>query len=119
MIKKNNNRKGVLKMTIEENVLKLAKHLAKIFDEEEDICKTIGIELEGKSSKEKWKIFLRSQHTLYAAARNASGADKKQADIDIVEYVNILNRLAIEIMIEDATEDVIQDVSKKLEQEKV
>ena len=100
-------------MPTEENVLKLAEHLAKIFDGEEDVCKTIGIELKGKSDREKWKTFLKAQHTLYAAAINGSSTAKKQVDIDVVDYVNTLNRLAIEIIIEDA----IQDISKELQKE--
>lgn len=84
-------------MTIEENALNLATHLMEILGEEKETCDNIGIDLKGKSTKEKWKALLMAQGVVYGCGI--------QKDIDVVEYVGILNRLAMEIMMGDILEE--------------
>lgn len=87
-----------IEVEVKEDLVNLAKHFGKILVEDQEVCRNIGIDLKGKKIEEKWKMLLEAQAIIYSVYLGEN--------VDMVDFVNMLNCLATEIAFKRAGEEI-------------
>lgn len=87
-----------IEVKVKEDLANLVKHFDEILMEDQEVCRNIGIDLKGKTMREKWEMFLEAQAIVCSVRLGTS--------VNVVDFVNMLNYLATGILIERSSEEI-------------